>query len=609
MSYQRILALSALPQQISNHGLSRWPARALALTVLLSLVLMAAQTLSDRGELDRVMASRVSNGSKLVESAIAERFDAMRRTLGQMDGLAEQFEAGAPADAAVRLRYLRDGLAPLLPGCELAIYSPDGQPLAETSPFVRNGVPGLVASLAAPEPRYGTALAQTDRGVAVVVQKPHWTRRATVGATLVLVAPDTAVRAMVSRLVLMPASQIMLLDARQRVLAAFTQAGGARVGASFPVNGRALAGNGEVQFIDSPHDGLTRLSAVRRIALPWSDGADYWSLQYGHATSDYRAAWRISTCYNLAISVLLLVLWYYSAHIEAQKRKVLGQAMTSLRLLRQALDTMPSPVALIDRAEATISIGNAMLVDRFGAVAGQGAPVVRLFKNAADWGALQQAGKIEALPMLGREGRFLALAHCTALKLEQEDGAGYWLLTLVDVTTEQERLAHQRDAALRDGLTGLANLAGFVERATLAAAEANLHQRPLAVLVLHIDHFRQITDSHGQGGGERALAGAAEALRTVLREDDVAARLGGRDFAVLLADTPAAPAIEMAERIRAAVAARAVALADGQLLATTVSIGLAAYQTGETDPQAALARARQALQRAKDRGRNRCEID
>ncbi|RFP18723.1 GGDEF domain-containing protein [Duganella sp. BJB475] len=162
---------------------------------------------------------------------------------------------------------------------------------------------------------------------------------------------------------------------------------------------------------------------------------------------------------------------------------------------------------------------------------------------------------------------------------------------------------------MRDPLTGLVNRRGFDEQAVLMAANATLHNRPLALLALDLDHFKRVNDTYGHLAGDRVLAAVADAERNTLRDSDLPARLGGEEFAVLLPDVPAEAAWQAAERIRKAIGAMAVQLDDGQALTQTVSIGIAMFNHGDADLQATQGRADAALYRAKASGRNCCAAD
>lgn len=159
-----------------------------------------------------------------------------------------------------------------------------------------------------------------------------------------------------------------------------------------------------------------------------------------------------------------------------------------------------------------------------------------------------------------------------------------------------------------DGLTGLYNRAtidGLVGEARLRASER--HAPPCSLLLLDIDHFKAINDRHGHAVGDAALRSIATAMREATRSGDAIGRFGGEEFVVLLPGTDAAGALQLAERIRARVEQHELRSAAGPIR-LTVSIGVAANRAEDTDATAWLRRADAALYRAKDAGRNRCQL-
>jgi diguanylate cyclase (GGDEF)-like protein len=162
------------------------------------------------------------------------------------------------------------------------------------------------------------------------------------------------------------------------------------------------------------------------------------------------------------------------------------------------------------------------------------------------------------------------------------------------------------DMAARDGLTGLFNARYVHERLELDMEEAA--QAPLACLLVDIDHFKKINDTHGHPCGDAVLVAVASAMRRSVRRVDSVGRLGGEEFLVILPDTPATRATIVAERIREAVAAEAVEQ-DGKSVRATVSVGVVTYPAdGLTDRATLLKAADSALYAAKRAGRNRVMI-
>jgi diguanylate cyclase (GGDEF)-like protein len=158
--------------------------------------------------------------------------------------------------------------------------------------------------------------------------------------------------------------------------------------------------------------------------------------------------------------------------------------------------------------------------------------------------------------------------------------------------------------ATHDALTELANRRHFLELLEKEIARAERHGRPLALAILDVDHFKPINDAHGHIAGDGVLRRIAELVRQHVRGEDVAARIGGEEFAVLLPEAAPADADRFAERLRAAIAAAFFA-PGGEPRQVTVSIGLADLAPGRNERSSLLRAADAALYEAKERGRNR----
>ena len=162
-------------------------------------------------------------------------------------------------------------------------------------------------------------------------------------------------------------------------------------------------------------------------------------------------------------------------------------------------------------------------------------------------------------------------------------------------------IAATRTAASIDVLTGLPNRRG-VTRALQEAMAHVRHGGRYAVLLLDIDHFKSINDLLGHSTGDRCLAEIGRILGDSIRGVDVAGRFGGEEFLVLLRDASRERALQVAERLRAAIESGGLAYADGKPV--TMSIGVA-YARSSDGPNEVVERADRALYRAKNGGRNR----
>jgi len=174
---------------------------------------------------------------------------------------------------------------------------------------------------------------------------------------------------------------------------------------------------------------------------------------------------------------------------------------------------------------------------------------------------------------------------------------------LLSMTKERSELRH-KIAALIDPLTGLANRRAFMSDADTMIAHRASRSDPIAVLLADLDHFKKINDVHGHSCGDRVLKLFATALNRCVDQDDLAGRIGGEEFAILLTHKSEESALAVAERVRCAFAEVALDV-DGRAIRATVSIGVAVSRIGAHDLASLLARADQALYHAKATGRNR----
>ncbi len=167
----------------------------------------------------------------------------------------------------------------------------------------------------------------------------------------------------------------------------------------------------------------------------------------------------------------------------------------------------------------------------------------------------------------------------------------------------QRLLVRQRQLALTDLLTGLPNRRGFMEQVSRAFQRAKGSREPLGLLVMDLDHFKQINDRFGHAAGDAALVTFSQRVLASLRESDVAGRIGGEEFAVLLRWANLVDAMHVAERIRRSVCADPVE-SGRHSITMTVSIGVACSQEGAPDLSAFFRLADRRLYQAKGEGRD-----
>jgi diguanylate cyclase (GGDEF)-like protein len=159
---------------------------------------------------------------------------------------------------------------------------------------------------------------------------------------------------------------------------------------------------------------------------------------------------------------------------------------------------------------------------------------------------------------------------------------------------------HRR--ATTDGLTELANRSTFEGWLPQEVARARLGGRPLALLLVDVDHFKRVNDQRGHAAGDQVLRILARRLREAVRGEDLLARIGGEEFGVLIPGVDLAGAAEVGERVRSLVNAEPVAVPEGSV-AVTVSTGVAALEP-QDDELSFVSRADVRLYEAKRDGRD-----
>ncbi|ARQ01590.1 GGDEF domain-containing protein [Pseudorhodoplanes sinuspersici] len=174
---------------------------------------------------------------------------------------------------------------------------------------------------------------------------------------------------------------------------------------------------------------------------------------------------------------------------------------------------------------------------------------------------------------------------------------------MVMVMTKEHTVQLHKTAAMTDPMTGLFNRRGFSEAAETLIAAQRKSSQPVTVMMFDLDHFKSINDRFGHDVGDDALKVFAETASSSMRTNDVIGRLGGEEFAAILAGG-GETALIVGERVRAAFQARGIEIS-GHILNATVSIGAIEAPAENADVSAMLTRADEALYAAKKLGRNR----
>lgn len=189
------------------------------------------------------------------------------------------------------------------------------------------------------------------------------------------------------------------------------------------------------------------------------------------------------------------------------------------------------------------------------------------------------------------------------------DGQAYLSGLGLDIRRQKDLERRLERQARVDQLTGLPNRVHFFERFDMEIAHARRSDRPLSLLMLDIDFFKSVNDTHGHLAGDAVLRAVGASLAGTAREVDLCARLGGEEFGILLHETTLAEALVVAERMRTAVSDQTISLEQGPTLRVTVSVGITVLSAMDTHPDQIIERADRALYAAKRDGRNRVAVE
>lgn len=169
----------------------------------------------------------------------------------------------------------------------------------------------------------------------------------------------------------------------------------------------------------------------------------------------------------------------------------------------------------------------------------------------------------------------------------------------------RNRLEESVEMSITDSLTGLHNRR-YLEGHLKTLVSQSLQQgRALSVLIADIDHFKRINDSYGHDGGDAVLREFSTRFRRNVRGIDMAGRMGGEEFLIIMPDTDLTRAYQVAERLRCCVAADDFGVQGGQRVPVTASVGIATLERADDTPETLMKRADRALYAAKNAGRNR----
>ncbi len=380
----------------------------------------------------------------------------------------------------------------------------------------------------------------------------------------------------------------------------------------------------------SPNQGMSGLLMVLAFYtfVPMLSRWNFWLLPLSTATLFIQSAWWYGASARDLAALAVIALFVHALGWTAAVRSARGSRQSWLerqRLdremderraaesnLRHLFEVCPVPLVLSQQADDSVLRLNRAaqtLLDPAQRHPTPGSARMAGFyaddaARSAITQALRRSGEAGPTDVRMRNSNGQGLHVLLAARTLRFDGQPAILTSLVEITERKQRelaLARQTET---DALTGLFNRRGFFDRAA-ALLQAQRGALP-SLLLLDADHFKRVNDTHGHAVGDAVLLQLSSRMAAALRDDDVLARIGGEEFAVLLPSTPIEHALHLAERLREAVARHALRV-HGARVTMSLSIGVTALRPGELRIDAALSRADAAMYRAKQGGRNRVE--
>ncbi|RUM91588.1 MAG: hypothetical protein DSZ27_06015 [Thiomicrospira sp.] len=334
-------------------------------------------------------------------------------------------------------------------------------------------------------------------------------------------------------------------------------------------------------------------------------------------------------------TISLGVILFFSLILFFSMRKKAGLVNNVLKMQKEAvaykelyeatLDSMVD-ACIITNEKGIIENFNQIALQRFGYTAEElmGKPIEILIpqgehkRNHAHYMASSSMHKKvlfkgRELKAITKHGELLS-SEITVTPLKQSEDLKY--VGIIHDISDRMKLMEQlgsllnqlRDEATKDYLTGLLNRKAFFEQAHQIWLSAKEQHQPISLLMIDIDHFKQINDSFGHDAGDRVLIEVARVFNQNCREEDLICRYGGEEFVILLENKDEEPALEFASRLKKIVEEISVK-EQSEEIRFSISIGVATGDALELNSiESFISQADQALYQAKANGRNRVEI-
>ena len=328
------------------------------------------------------------------------------------------------------------------------------------------------------------------------------------------------------------------------------------------------------------------------------------------ASSSGRLRWALFAALATLATILLLGLAAYELvrhrRGQGERRRVLGPRSGPPDGRRDALSFVGDALAATHDPQALLPVILGAAIEATGAVGGR---LVEGKRELAVRGRRPEGAEPLVVHLSGPDDeRTLALYPPPGGFTDESQELAHWLATQASIALENAHLHGLVKAqAVTDELTGLANRRRFMEVVELELKRAERFQSPLGLLLVDLDDFKLVNDRFGHGAGDEVLRALSDVFRESLRDVDLAARLGGEEFAVLLPETDYSGAAGVAERLRASLASLELETPEGAGFGVTASFGVAVYPEAQSVDEL-LRTADAALYRAKAEGKNRVAL-
>jgi diguanylate cyclase (GGDEF)-like protein/PAS domain S-box-containing protein len=297
----------------------------------------------------------------------------------------------------------------------------------------------------------------------------------------------------------------------------------------------------------------------------------------------------------------------------AERTRELGESEAKLRVFKSAVDyssaaiVITDPDGIIEYANPAISRNTLydwdMLVGQHVSVFRSGRMPSPLFEEI--WAEARRGQSWRGELLNRRRDGGLYWEDVSLSPVCDDNGRITHFISIRDDISERKRMEDElRRHATTDPLTGVLNRRSFMADADLALSRCRANQGACSVIMLDIDHFKNVNDTYGHSVGDQAIRSVASIATRLLEGRGFLGRLGGEEFACVLPETGLEAAISVAERLRLAVADAAVTLSDAKRLSITISLGVAAFEGDGATVDLLLQQADCALYDAKLGGRN-----